>query len=201
MDRIQDGFGDDPTVEEVLAEEEQFFVRNARHALVKRSGRAFADGADEDAIQEARIAAWQSWEKNHNRAYLNIAARQRLMAHVFRDQWFGTKPTAHEKDPLRRNPASRSSFDDPENGIDVLVDSSTWVDQVLWGYHQGEILQAIDALTFTQREYVVLRFWGGMSDTEIAAHQGKTRGGVSSVWFKTIRPHLAGQLALLSDMV
>ena len=199
MDRIQDGFGDDPTVEEVLASEEQFFVRNARHALVKRSGRAFADGADEDAIQEARIAAWQSWEKNHNRAYLNIAARQRLMAHVYRDQWFGTKPTAHEKDPLRR--ANRDSFDDPDNGIDVLVDSATWVDQVLLGYHQGEILQAIDALTFTQREYVVLRFWGGMSDTEIAAHQGKTRGGVSSVWHKSIRPALAGQLELLADMV
>jgi hypothetical protein len=39
-----------------------------------------------------------------------------------------------------------------------------------------------------------------MSDTEIAAHQGKTRGGVSSVWHKTIRPALASQLELLSDL-
>jgi DNA-directed RNA polymerase specialized sigma24 family protein len=198
MDGIRDGFGDDPTVDEVLADEEEFLVRNARHALVKKMGRGFPAGADEDADQEARIAARQSWEKNHNRAYLNIAARQRLMAHVFRDQWFGTKPTAHEKDPIRR--ANRSSFDDPDNGIDVLVDSATWVDQVLLGYHHGEIHQALDALTFTQREYVVLRFWGGMSDTEIAAHQGKTRGGVSSVWHKSIRPALASQLELLSDL-
>jgi len=199
MGDIQDGFGDDPTVDEVLADEEQFFVRNARHALVKKHGRSFPEGGDEDAIQEARIAAWQSWEKNHNRAYLNIAARQRLMAHVYRDQWFGTKPSAHQKDPIRR--ANRDSFDDPDNVIDVLVDSGTWVDQVLLGYHQGEILQALDELTFTQREYVVLRFWGGMSDTEIAAAQGKTRGGVSSMWFKTIKPQLATQLELLADMV
>jgi RNA polymerase sigma factor (sigma-70 family) len=198
MSGIQDGFGDGPTVDEVLAEEEEFFVRNARHALVKKMGRGFPAGADDDAVQEARIAAWQSWEKNHNRAYLNVAARQRITQHVVRDQWFGTKPVAHEKDPIRR--ANRSSFDDPDNGIDVLVDSATWVDQVLLGYHTGEILQALSALTFTQREYVVLRFWGGMTDTEIAAHQGKTRGGVSSVWHKAIRPALADQLALLSDL-
>jgi len=197
MSGIQDGFGDGPTVDEVLREEEEFFVRNARHALVKRGGR-FAQGADEDAIQEARIAAWLSWEKHHNRAYLNIAARQRLAQHVYRDQWFGTKPTAHERDPIRR--PGRASFDDPDNGIDVLVDSAEWVDQVALAYHHGQFVQALNELTFTQREYVVLRFWGGMTDTEIAAHQGKTRSGVSSIWHKTIKPHLVDQLGDLATL-
>jgi DNA-directed RNA polymerase specialized sigma24 family protein len=140
-----------------------------------------------------------SWEKNHNRAYLNIATRQRLMAHVYRDQWFGTKPTAHEKDPIRR--ADRFSLDDPDNVIDVVLDSATWIDQVLLGYHQGEIVEALNALTFTQREYVVLRFWGGFSNVEIAALQGKTPGGVGAIWSRDIKPKLAGKLELLANMV
>jgi DNA-directed RNA polymerase specialized sigma24 family protein len=196
---VNDGFGDDLSVEEMLRDEEEFFVRNARHALVKKYGRGFREGEDQDAIQEARIAAWMSWEKNHNRAFLNIATRQRLMAHVYRDQWFGTKPTAHEKDPLRR--ANRDSFDDPDNGIDVVLDSATWIDQVLLGYHSGEIVEALNALTFTQREYVVLRFWGGFSNVEIAAMQGKTPGGVGAIWSRDIKPQLVDKLELLADMV
>lgn len=193
---INDGFGELSDVEKVLLEEEDFIVRNARHALVKKMGRSFSEGLDEDAIQEARIAAWQSWIKHQNRAYLNIAVRQRLVAHVYRDQWFGTKPTAHEMDPIRRS--SRDSLDDPD--IDVVLTANESLEAVLMAYHDGEIVEAINALSPTQREYVVLRFWCGMTNPEIAAVQGKTPSGVSSIWSKAIRPSLLERLSHLVEV-
>lgn len=192
---INDGFGDLSTIEQVLLDEEDFIVRNARHALVRKTGRNFAAGADDDAIQEARIAAWQSWTKHQNRAYLNIAVRQRMIEHVYRDQWFGMTRSAHEKDPIRRE--DRYSLDDPD--IDIFLTAHESLEAVLMAYHEGEIVEAINALSPTQREFVVLRFWCGMSYPEIAEIQGKTPGGVSGIWTKSIRPALMERLAHLVE--
>lgn len=195
---IDDGYGNGSydEVEELLREEEEFFVRNARHALVKRGG-SIPEGADEDAIQEARIAAWRSWEKHHNRAYMNIATRQRLVQHVFRDQWFGTSPRAHEMDPIRRK--DRDSFDDPDFETVVLADQH--LDVVLLAYHYGEIVQAINTLTPGQREYVVLRFWNGMTNAEIAAERGTSISTVRSAWNRHIRPALMEHLSHLEGVL
>lgn len=194
---ISDGYGDQTEIEHLLIEEEAFFVRNARHALVKKIGKGFPEGAEQDAIQEARIAAWQSWTKHQSRAYMNIATRQRLMQHVYRDQWFGTTPSGRDMDPIRR--ANRDSLDDPD--CDLVLVAQQVLDSVMLAYHEGEIVEAINALTPDQREYVVLRFWHGMTNPEIAAIQGKSVGAVSSAWSTYIAPSLRSRLAHLVGIV
>ena len=211
MTELNDGYGDRHTLfsdeELMLQEEEEFIVRNARAALLKKFGRGFSAGADEDAIQEARIAAWQSWVKHRNRAYMNIAVTQRLIEVVHRDRpMLGTpKSTAKERDPLRR---MNAALDDPdtrealENTLDpsIVLLADTVLDQVVMAYHEGEIIEAINSLPPKYQEYVVLRFWHGLKPAEIAAMQGMTTSGLKSAWNRYIRPALAERLAHLADV-
>lgn len=193
---INDGFGDQPgydETEQMLRDEEAFFVRNARSTLLKKNQRGFKPGEDDDAVQEARIAAWQSYIEHHNPRYMNIAVRQRLIAHVMRDQWFGTKPTAHEMDPIRRS--GRDSLDDPD--LDLILLAEENIEALTMAYHHGQIMEALNVLSPKQREFVYMRFWEGRTYTDIAARLGLTEGGAKSVWLKQVRPLLAHQLAHL----
>ncbi len=199
---LNDGYGDSLSeVELMLAEEEEFFVRNARNTMVKKYGKGFAPGSEADAVQEARIAAWLSWQQHQNRAYMNIATRQRLMKFVYDEApAFGSDTSrgnnsGASKDPLRR---AQVSIDDPDN--EVLLVAAEALEAVALAYHEGEIIEAINSLLPDVREYVVLRYWGGYTPTEIAAMQGKTRGGVSSMWTKAL-PGLRERLEHLRELV
>ncbi len=192
---ISDGYGEIDETERVLVEEEEFFIRNARHALVSRMGKSFPEGLEDDAVQEARIAAWRSLQEHGNRAYMNIAVKRRLIEHVMRDRWFGMTRSAHEMDPIRRT--NRDSFDDPDFEAGLLLVAESLLEQTVLAYHYGEIAAAINTLTDDQREYVVLRFWCGMTSTEIAAAQSKSESNVRTAWSRYIRPHLMRELAHL----
>lgn len=179
-----DGYGDLSETEQILADEEQFFATQGRKHL----------GRDpDDTAQEARIAAWQSLAKNPgNRAYMNIAAIQRVNAHVYRDQWFGVSQGVAGKplDPIRRR--HRDSIDDPD--LSLVLESEQDLEAMLLAYHDGEIVAAINRLAPDHREYVVLRFWGGYTNPEIAAIQNKSNGYVKSAWVKVVRPRLLAEL-------
>lgn len=47
-------------------------------------------------------------------------------------------------------------------------------------YHHGELFRALQALTPQQREYVVLRFWGGWEASELNRHFRTQNSG--SIW-------------------
>ncbi len=198
---ISDGYGNLSEVERVLMEEEEFLVRNARTMLIKKRGKGFAPGTEEDAVQEARIAAWQSWVAHQNRAFLNIAARQRLMKFVLDEApSFGSDTSRSNfsgasKDPFRRPTVS---IDDPD--LDIVVTAAEALEAVAMAYHDGEIVEAVNALLPDVREYVILRYWAGYTNPEIAAIQGKSVGGVSSQWTKA-KPLLVERLEHLRELV
>lgn len=59
------------------------------------------------------------------------------------------------------------------------------------GYHEGDLLEALNALDERQRRYVELRFWGGLSHEQMRAEFG--RYGAPSMW-RWIRPQLKAAL-------
>jgi RNA polymerase sigma factor (sigma-70 family) len=86
--------------------------------------------------------------------------------------------------------------------LDALVDDHYWsalleapdvLDGVALAYHHGEIAEALDDLPAHWRQYVIDRFWHGMSDAESNA-----RRETSVRWYR-VRPVLAERLAHLAD--
>lgn len=63
-------------------------------------------------------------------------------------------------------------------------------------YHQGEIYAALDALTPREREYAVMRFWGGATPAALTAHFGYHPAGL----WRTARPKLALSLSHLAEV-
>jgi RNA polymerase sigma factor (sigma-70 family) len=66
--------------------------------------------------------------------------------------------------------------------------------EVELAYHHGQIAAALDVLTAREREYVVMRFWGGLNYPELTAHFGY---GPQALW-RTARPKLTKALAHLA---
>lgn len=71
------------------------------------------------------------------------------------------------------------------------------LDGIAVAYHAGEICEALEVLTPAQRKYVVARFWGGMTPTELRALFGYDP---SSLW-RDAKPRLQTQLAYLRELV
>lgn len=91
-------------------------------------------------------------------------------------------------------PAGEASLDelldvgfDPADAGDVL-------DQIIEGYHEGQVAEALNALTPAERRYVHLRFWEGMAHSELVAAFGYNPGGL----WRTARARLA---PILADLV
>lgn len=195
---INDGFGDALSVEEEILGRERLLYLKASERL--RGSQASSDIWD-DVLNEGRIVQWLVRIKRPDaaREYISAAMTNRIKECISRGTWTGMEThRGRPTDPLRRAAAGRSSVDDETL---QLVDQANWVDEVLLAYHQGEIHQALDALTFTQKTHVVLRFWGGWSNAEIAARQGCSKQTVERQWRTEIRPHLLEELAHLVDSV
>jgi RNA polymerase sigma factor (sigma-70 family) len=196
---VQDGFGDDRRdidYEEYLASNERLLkVQVAERLRTDSRARDIWD----DTLQEGRLVQWEVLQKRPDaaRAYVHAAMANRIGEVLSRGTWTGM-PTAQGKprDPLRRG--DRASVDDETLQLDQVVESSDVLDQVLMAYHEGEIHQALDRLTFTQRRAVVARFFYGMSYAEIAAMQGCSKQTVERQWRTEIRPQLAEELARLA---
>jgi len=198
---IQDGFGDDLSVTEVDA----YIRSNERLLKIKAAERmrGNSDASDvwDDVLQEGRIVQAEVLARRPDapREYVSAAMSNRIGEVIKRGTWTGMSRT-HGKplDPLRRR--DRDSVDDETLQLDLVVDQANWVEHALLGYHQGQIMQALDELTFTQKVHVVLRFWGGWTNAEIAAHQGCSKQTVEYQWRMNIRPVLAEELGLLAGM-
>jgi DNA-directed RNA polymerase specialized sigma subunit len=84
-----------------------------------------------------------------------------------------------------------------ELGIEPL-EFAEKLDEIEVAYHYGEIHKAITELPEAWREYVWLRFWGGLTDAQaVRAVEDAYRGQ----WLKHIKPELAQQLKHLSSII
>jgi DNA-directed RNA polymerase specialized sigma24 family protein len=117
----------------------------------------------EDLAQEGWIAIWkatQTWceDKAPQDWWLKRKAHNRMLMLVNRD-WQTVKATQDRT---------------VGNAHDVELWSSLTAELigVEMAYHEGELLQALNCLTSREREYVVLRFWGGYRKQDMIAHFG-----------------------------
>lgn len=152
----------------------------------------------EDMLQEARIEAWSQMEKEASPALVSHAVRQRVSRLVTQGNWTG-KPAKRDRGSKEPLDTDRDSIDDPD--WDVHVEAADVLEAVEWAYHHGEILEALRSLPERHREYVLMRFWGGMTNAEIAAHQDVRLGNISRTWNEAIKPKLAEQLEHLADAI
>lgn len=185
-----------------MTEAEERILERERLLAIQASERLGQWWGDfDDLVQEGRIALWEVATKRPDApgAYFNAAAGMRISEAAARGKWTGM-PSQRGKpsvDPLRR--PDRDSLDerDDEGHLirDVALPDITEALQL--AYHAGELRQAIDCLPANHQRYVVLRFWYGMTHTEIAEHVGIKAGNLARTWNESIRPALAERLAHL----
>jgi RNA polymerase sigma factor (sigma-70 family) len=184
------GFGDQLDVSEVLKRKQALFE-------IMMAERGIAPSAWDDTLQEARIAAWRALGREHDTdAYVHQAARWRIGEVRDRQNWTGhTRRLGQPVDPLRR--ADTLSLDAILD-VGLIMMAEEILDRVVLAYHHGEILQAICDLEPRQRAYVILRFWGGLPDSKIAAEVGRSKATLQRDWslarrqLRTKLAHLAG---------
>lgn len=189
---ISDGYGDLDTEAEVA----RFWAWS--HAVAGRMVQP-SSLLYEDLVQESLIHIWQLIERKGGRdavsaTYLARAARYRMLQVVL-----GRPQTGGDSKP---GPKSRPV----EVGVDWLDEDSPLarlsaadaLGAVALAYHEGEIVAAINALPLAHREYVVLRFWGGLTDTEISARVQTSNQALHVRWKRVIKPKLSEALFHLS---
>jgi RNA polymerase sigma factor (sigma-70 family) len=198
MSGLQDGFGDDLTIDEYIQGNERLLRLKAGE---RTRGNDSARDIWDDLLQEGRIVQWTVLTKRPDsaRQYVSAAMSNRIMECITRGTWTGMEThRGRPTDPLRRR--DRDSVDDETLQLADVVDQADLVEQVLVAYHDGEIHQALDQLTFTQKVHVVARFWYGMTNAEIAAQQGCSKQTVERQWREDIRPRLVRELGHLLEV-
>jgi RNA polymerase sigma factor (sigma-70 family) len=135
----------------------------------------------EDLAQEGWIAMWRAFQDDSGGAPLDWWLKRQAilrMNQMIRDWLTTNKQRAH-------------LFTDD---VGALVELSAHVEGIEIAYHHGEILQALNALTSREREYVYLRFWCGWRQPQMIEHFGYKP---SALW-GTARPKLRAALAHLA---
>jgi RNA polymerase sigma factor (sigma-70 family) len=198
---IDDGYGNDLSNGEVVAKYWRW-----SHAVAGRVSNPYAPAYD-DVVQESLIAIWRILEKKGGKAnvsatYLTFAARHRMV-----DVTMGKPMTGGNSRPgPKTEPPQTQSLDvlldmggSEQVGFDLeqVLAAADVLEAVSLAYHEGEIVRAIAGLNERDREYVVLRFWGGMTEMEIAARLQVDRKALASRWARTIRPVLHERLSHL----
>lgn len=126
----------------------------------------------EDLAQEAWIAVWKALPTRPAAIteYTELVAWCRAVA-VNRMRYTRRKEIWQVSAKVRNGvPAG-----DFINELAEALSGSESLESVDVSYHDGKLALALDALPPRQREYVVARFWYGMSNPELAVHFGVVR--------------------------
>lgn len=189
-----EGYGDRLSWSEI----EEIVRRKERFTQILVSERVRDTNLRDDVLNEVRITIWRVLSKRPDApdAYIHAAMKMRITEVMTRGVWTGMEGhRGMEIDPIRRT--DRDSLDDPD--WDVVVRADDVIEKVLMAYHDGEILDAIRALPRAHQEYVVQRFWGGLTHAEIRALATKPLRDYSELWTERIRPRLREQLHHLQE--
>lgn len=196
MGDLNAGFGEDLAPEEVVRMHERLAYHFAN--------RMHEDHAPvEDLVQEGRIILWSIARRRPGEdlrgGLASTAIRRRMQECVIRETW-----TGHTRKPGEEHRPKRSMV----GSIEELLGEGDWtprelaeeeagLDAAEWGYHHGEVLDALRALTDRQRRYVYRRFWLLDTQAEIAADEGRSKSAVQHEWQDIIRPVLVSKLGHL----
>lgn len=198
---INDGYGDVVEVEDPLPDHEQYLTKVAL-GVVRAHDPRF-----QDTLQEGRIEFWRSYRALSDKTdttrfrFSMNRARWRMRHVVYRDEPY----VGHAPMTGRPEVKPSLSLDQPVSGGDQSITvgdllAEVALEEIEEAYHQGVIVQAINALPVEHREYVYRRFWLGYTASEIAGQFGISRDRVYSRWHQTIRPALARELKHLAGV-
>lgn len=191
------------TAEEILSENRAWIIGTARRIT-------FDPDRVDDVAQEGNIALWRAFQElsgvtepertewSRNRAKIRMRhiadtnRREREVGHEPLRGHVDVKPVTSLDKPVELSSGGGSpvTLGDLLPGPDPLLGLEI-------AYHHGEISRVINSLEPEHREYVVLRFWGGLTSTEAARETGMSTSGAHNRWVRTIRPRLAEGLAHL----
>jgi RNA polymerase sigma factor (sigma-70 family) len=196
MSDLNDGYGQ-PTAEEDLRAWEGW-LRAATDRLLPRT-----DPGWEDLLQEARIEFWRchealAHETPDNRRRYSLHRAKRHIGKVVNPAR-GEKPTGMEYRTERQVDEAWSL--DALEKPDTILALANALDLIERAYHRNEIVKALRTLPEEQQEYVIRRFWLGLSDRQMAASMGLSPSGVSWKWRAEVRPALEQRLAHLAGAV
>lgn len=115
------------------------------------------------------------------------------------DPWVKTVARNRMRNVIRDSHAARRDTRRVDHHPDIadVCDIAVDLHGVEMAYHHGQIRAALLALNPRQRAYVLARFWGGLTYTELN-EQFDTKQSNSAIW-KTARRQLAAQLAHLEN--
>lgn len=126
----------------------------------------------DDLVQEGWIAIWRVLKKEGDvpEHFLKNAAICK-MRNVIRDDHRDCRDISRSRaDGLPTQNIESHSAD--AEAPSVWTQLQTDLGAIELAYHHGEIADALNALTPVQREYVVLKFWHGLSHAELVSHFG-----------------------------
>lgn len=140
----------------------------------------------EGLSQEGWIAIWRALPSYDGRApfepWCKAVARNRMF-NVIRDDHAAKRDTR---------------LVDHYPDVTQVCDVGAQLEGLELAYHHGEIRAALDQLTAQQRAYVLARFWGGLTYSELNTRFETSNSG--GIW-KWARRRLAAELAHLGPGV
>lgn len=174
-----------------------------RGALIKMAFEVSGGRTDlvQDLAQEGHIAMWKAAQEDKPEGvklttYLLNAAKWRMKRCLQRRTWLGMDDRRTEG---YGGTAKRLYAEDVEQGMPTdaedLCRAADDIEAFVWGYHHGEIMNAINSLTPSQREKVFRRFWQGENLTG-GWWYGHTKKGIPGA-----RDILRDKLAHLAELV
>lgn len=116
----------------------------------------------DDAVQEGRIELWRTFQETGNTEQATARAAMRMKAVALN---VGVRMTGEAPRDRFTAPQDNDSLDRPVGEFATLgdlIEAADSLDDVEWAYHHGEILEAFNALTPKQQQYVYARFWCGI---------------------------------------
>jgi RNA polymerase sigma factor (sigma-70 family) len=168
---LNDGYGDQPTVDETIDDYEAWLHHRAHQMLPP------TDHRHDDLVQEGRIAIWQAYDryepgKGALPSWLTRHATWHMTETLSRRRWTGSPDRRAGRHVVQDAPTTSleqllAPGDDHPGDETAAGVTPDIADMAMEAYHRGDIHQALAELTDAQRRYVLLRFWGDASGPQL----------------------------------
>ncbi len=154
----------------------------------------------EDIAQEGYIEVWKLLEKGETRqGYILRAAKNRMISQLIHFRDFKHPEVKHHYEIEAHKPYVGEGVG-IENNIWADLEAVDDVESMAIAYHNGEIADAIASLTPNQRRYVELRFYKGLTHSQIERIFGYNPGCVWSDKRNGARVALESKLSHLLEL-
>lgn len=181
-------------IDKILQDYEGWLYREARK--LSSSG----DLVD-DLVQEGRVAMWKALQtfdaaRGALPAWLTYKAKNRMLTCVTENLWEGTaRKTGNNSLKVNPTPVVADTI------VVHLKEDYSHSENLDLSYHSAEIVEAVNALTPKQREYVYFRFWRSMTGSDMVKEFGYNPNGLWAAKTSGAKARLKSKLAHLEAVL